>query len=40
VPWELVKDMDRVERAAWCIAIGEHNGKSFDWRTWGWRDQK
>jgi len=39
VPWDIVKGMDRVERMAWLIAIGERNGGEFNYRTWQWREK-
>jgi hypothetical protein len=36
VPWELVKEMDRIERAAWLIVIGENDGGRFDFKSWSW----
>jgi hypothetical protein len=40
VPWNLVKGMDRVDRAAWLIVIGENSGNEFDFKGWAWRDRK
>jgi hypothetical protein len=39
VPYELVEKMDRTERLAWLIIIGELEGGKFDFGNWSWRDK-
>jgi len=38
VPWELVKDMDRVDRLCWLIVLGELQGHKWDWGAFCWRE--
>jgi len=39
-PWELVKTMDQIDRAAWLIVMGELQGRKFDWSGWCWREER
>ncbi len=36
VPWDVVMNLDAVERRGFCIAAGIIDGGTFDWNTLRW----
>ncbi len=37
VPWDVVMDLDDIERRGFCIAAGIVEGGTFDWNVLSWR---
>jgi hypothetical protein len=36
VPFDVAWSLDRMERLAWVVAVGENEGCDFDWHSMTW----